>query len=245
MQKNNFSIQKSLYTYKKASDLEESLFWLNKTDLSPSTKKFLSYFRHTLGATQAKIETICAKVGISDRTYRRTVRTELRSFFGQSIIFFDKSQQKKSNDGSKKVKASEFKVLAPLSIIKNLVNKYFEQRDQEAQEMIAAAFPVEEAAAPLSGDVSGVVSGESQAETPCKSKDEPTFSGEQKKALSKNLLKDPNKLFNITGGFYKIKKSIQDYIFHFPVFRDWIAWSESKRYEICERFAACRHKGQG
>lgn len=223
MAKNNFYLQEQLNTYKTASEIEQAIELLKEIDFAPSTIKFLETFRSTLGATHRKIETLWKKAGISKTTYYDRVLPELREKLGENLIAFITAPMKKAQNRKKLVQSSKFKVLAPLLKIKQLVSNYLEKQAQDLRDALAQAFSGTEIE-PESGTTT-------QAETPSESKAEETFSNEQI-SLEKDLSKDLNKLFNITGGKFKIKKAIQNYIFKFPVFRDFALWSKSKQYEI-------------
>jgi hypothetical protein len=235
MPKNNFTYQKTLETYKSKNEIEEALFYLKKLDLSPSSIKFLEFFRPTLGATQAKLETIWTAVGISKTTYYDTVLPDLREKAGGAIVGFLKTM-KNSQKGNKKVKGSEYKILAPLSKIKKLVADYLKKKEEEFRAAAAALFQddAEEAAAACGNDTGDETGNSEKVETPSESKDEEPFSPEQKRSFREDLSKDLKTIFNITGGAYKIKKSIQEYIFKFPIaaFKNFTTWSQSKQYEI-------------
>ena len=231
---NYFNDQKRYETYTPSQMSEILHLLIYKTDLSPSTKKFLGYFRNKKGATKAPYDYICKIVGISDRTWRRTVRSELLTFFG-SPIFGVEETQKLTKNRSRKARGCQIKYLLTFEQIKKIVEEFFKQQEEEFSE-IPEEFAAAEAmaAAALSGDVSGDVSGEQKAETPSESKAEEPFSHEQKKAFRKEPLKDLKTIFNITGGAFKIKKSIQKFILNIkiPAFKNFMSWSQSKQYAI-------------
>ena len=226
MSKNNFDYQNERRTYETKNDVTEAIHILKQFDLSPCTINFLKTFRPAFGATMRTNEYLYKKIGISESTFYKTVKRELAELakkLGHPIVTWERAPEKLSKKRDKKVQASFLKILTSLEKIKSMVENYFKKPEEKPEEI------------PVESTVESTV--ESQAETPSESKAEEPFSHEQKRAFKKDLLKDlkdPKSLFNITGGKYKIKKSIQKFILNIkiPAFKNFMSWSQSKQYDI-------------
>jgi hypothetical protein len=232
----NRKIQHSYNSYKNASQIKEALK-LIRPYINVSTYKYLSHFVHTkYGVTQAKIKTICELSGISTGSYFSIVKKEIETMFAEPLIKREIAPRKYAHDRSKKVRASEFKILHSLEKIKELVEKKDNETFNHDNE--------------FDNEVECEI--ESPEEIPCESKVEEDISESHKKSFKKYLLKRPctNKL-NITNNFIdknlgkiKIKTSVKNYLNTFPLFRDFHAWTEFKRYEIAKtiQFAIIKTK---
>lgn len=131
----NRAIQNIYASYKSKSEVDKALQLLKTVSLAESTYKFLDFFSHknAKGVTQAKIETICKKAGISTSTYFKTVKPDLDSFPEPLIIQIP--TQKKGKDG-KKNQGSSYKVLQPLTKIEEWVPQRQEEILQNHKDLI-------------------------------------------------------------------------------------------------------------
>jgi len=229
---NNRVIQKQIETYKSKSEISEALFLLREY-LNESTHKWLSHFLHTNGATQAKISTICDLSGVPRSTFYAIVKPEIENFFLEPLIKKLAAPKKLDHSRSKKVRASEFKILQPLKKIKYLIAKFCQAERLEIAEIRDELFFIP-------GLDHGPNHGpESNPESPCQTAPEDEKSCKQKKAFRENPLEKHNNIFNSPENIsksaprkIKIKTEIKNYLENFPVFRDFTTWSDSKRYDI-------------
>jgi hypothetical protein len=231
---NNRQIQKALQTYETKHGIVEALFRVRDI-FSDSTNKFLSYFKNTNGVTQAKISTICEKVGISRSTYHNIVKPEIEELMGEPIIVRKKARTKLDHSRTKRVRASEYKIFIPLEKINFLADRFEKKEIAELQ-----AFR-EEISAIDESESESLRESESNREIPSESKADEDFSRDEINSFRENLSeKDFNKL-NINSlfvvknfGKIKIKNAVKNYLNTFPLFRDFMSWTESKRYEIAK-----------
>jgi hypothetical protein len=237
---NNRHIQNLLGFYKLKSEISEAISELKKV-FSPATIDFLTQFTFTdNGVTQMKITEILKRRGISASTYSKTIKPEIETLLGEPIVE-TRETQKNDHSRTKKVRGSAYKILIPLRKIKYLIKKYLKQKHaQEIAEL--QAFRADLLAIPgddIENDIKSDI--ESDAEKPRQDSAEIDFSNGQNKSLRENLSeKDINKL-NITDlfivknfGKIKITNTVKNYLNTFPLFRDFMSWSESKRYEIAK-----------
>ena len=237
---NNRHIQNLLGFYKLKSEISEALSELKKV-FSPATIDFLTQFTFTdNGVTQMKITEILERRGISASTYSKTIKPEIEALLGEPIVE-TRETQKNDRSRTKKVRGSAYKILIPLRKIKYLVKKYLKQKhDQEIAEL--QAFRADLLAIPgddIENDIKNDI--ESDAEKPRQDSAEIDFSNGQNKSFRENLSeKDINKL-NITDlfivknfGKIKITNTVKNYLNTFSLFRDFMSWTESKRYEIAK-----------
>ena len=229
---NNRVIQRQIETYKTKSEISEALFLLREY-LNESTHKWLSHFLYTNGATQAKISTICERSGVPRSTFYAIVKPEIEEFFLEPLIKKIAAPKKLDHSRTKKVRASEFKILQPLNKIKYLIAKFCQAERQGIAEIRDELFSIP-------GLEPGLETGvESNREIPCETSDEESKSDDQKKAFREKPLEIPSNIFNTPENIsksaprkIKIKTEIKNYLENFPVFRDFMTWSDFKRYEI-------------
>jgi hypothetical protein len=234
---NNRTKQNEYNTYKNENEITEAIYHLNRFDVPVSVIKILEAFRKVgnQGATQASVKTLYEMADVSKTSFYETVKPFLDTFFGERLIKIFPADRKWSRDGKTKVRSSEYKVLQPLKKIIYLVNKKLKELEQKRKTNRESLFHIP---GPEVGPEDGP---EEEVPSPCESMSEDGFSTEQYKSFRKNLSeKDSNKL-NITNNFIdknlgkiKIKTSIKNYLNEFPLFRDFHAWTESKRYEIAK-----------
>ena len=235
---NNRIKQKQLESYSTRNEITETLYLLRPL-LSPIAYKWMSYFENTLGSTQAKITTICEKTGVAVSTFYNTVKPELDALFQEPIIKIKKADPKLDHSRTKKVRASEFKILQPLHKIKYLIRQ-FKKAQEIAEKKDSEDFMKELFSIP--GIDNGIINGiESNSVIPCQTSAESENNNMQVTSFRENLLeKSFNKLntqqnfIEKSFGKIKIKKDIKNYLNTFPLFRDFHAWSELKRYEIAK-----------
>lgn len=223
---NNRQTQKLLETYKTKSEIDEALFLFKKI-YSPAAYKILKFILHTNGVTQAKYSTIAEAVGISESYLHRKIKKEINQALGEEILDI-KETQKLDHSKSKKVRGSFYKIIAPLNKIKYLIDR--ENKKYEAELLSVSSV-----------DSSVNSSVESESEIPCPSKTEDQKSDSQGISFKKNLLEKSFNKLNINNlfvvknfGKIKIKSEVKNYLNTFPLFRDFMSWSESKRYEIAK-----------
>lgn len=240
----NRAIQRLHATYKKKSEISESLN-LIKPYINASTYKFLSHFLHTggSGVTQAKNNVICEKVGIAERTYYKTVKPEIENTFRQPLIITTEAPMKMDKNRKKRVKASPFKSLMPLEVIKHLVAQKEQDETMELNDYWTECETIEE---PFSEEsaVEGAVKSavecavESIEPIPCESKDEDHFQSQQnnsfrEKHLEKSIYNNINRLR--TDSFspkkYRLKKEVKNILNRDML----IALNEEQRQEFGNR----------
>jgi len=175
----NRATQRAHATYKNKSEISEALY-LIRPYINVSTYKFLNHFLYTDGAgvTQAKITEICKLAGISTGVYSMIVKHEIENTFDQALIIKTPAPMKYDNKRKKRVKASEFKSLLPLAVIKKLVAKKKADEEQQLNDYWSQ-FDIE---TDIEIDI------ESESAIPCESKDEGTFSTQQNSTFRENLL---------------------------------------------------------
>lgn len=230
---NNRILQNQIKSYPIKSEISEALFRLREF-LDVSAYKWLSHFKYTdHGVTQAKISTICDLSGISESTFYKVVKPQIDSFFDEPLILKRRAPRKYSHDKTKKVRSSEFKILQPLNKIIYLVNKKLQDLENEDKLFNETLFSTPGVDYPVDYTV------ESNPEIPCQTSAEELKTDDQKKSFRKNLLEIPSNIFNTHENIsksaprkIKIKTEIKNYLENFPVFRDFITWSDFKRYEI-------------
>jgi hypothetical protein len=142
----NFEQQNAYATYKSKAEIDKALRLLKNLHLRPSTHKFLSYFSHkgAKGVTQAKIETICEKVGISLGVYHKSVKPDLDSFPEPLIVMIPSQKigtftSKKGSRVVKKTrlnKGSNYKILQPLWKIEKWIPQMQEDFLKQQTELI-------------------------------------------------------------------------------------------------------------
>ena len=171
----NRAIQRTHATYKKKSEISEALN-LVRPHINESTHKFLSHFLYTngTGVTQIKIAEWCKKVGISLGSYNKTVKPEIETTFGQSLIIKTPAPMKYDKKRKKKVKASEFKSLLPLSVLNHEIRLKKSKDAQEEEERFwnQIELPSEIESEIASEIASEIESHEKNAQIPCESKSE-------------------------------------------------------------------------
>lgn len=192
--KSNRAIQREHITYKEKAEISEALSLL-KPYINNSTYEYLCYFLRTegTGATQAKVTMICKKQGVSTGAYSKTVKKEIESTFSQPLIIKTKAPMKYCNKRKKRVKASEYKSLIPLSIIKHLVREKQFTEEHELNEYWSQFEPQSD----IKGDIKGDI--ESNRSTPWESKDEEPFQQQHIKSFRENHLEKPIKDINNTS----------------------------------------------
>lgn len=229
---NNRQIQKTLETYKTKSEIDEALF-LFKKHFSPIAYKVLKFILHTYGVTQADIKKICEAVDVSESYFHRVIKHEINEKLGEKIIRMIPTQ-KLDQTKTKKVRGCFYKVLLPLNKIKYLINKLEQRKETELQAFLEDLHFIPGVESSVDSSV------KPEDKKPCESKAEDGQSESHLRSINKNLLeKDFNKL-TITNfitknfGKIKIKSEVKNYLNTFPLFRDFSAWTESKRYEIAK-----------
>jgi hypothetical protein len=230
---NNRQRQKKLETYKTKSEIDEALS-LFKKHFSPAAYKVFKFILHTNGVTQAKYSTMSEKIGYSESYFHRKIIKEINEKLGEKILKTIPTQ-KFDHSGLKKARGSSFKILPPLAKLKYLIEKYEKKKDSELQADLEDFCSIPGVESSVENSV------ESDAEIPSRSKTEDSFFEEQKESFRENLSENPYKELNINPlfidknfGKIKIKNAVKNYLNNFPLFRDFMSWSESKRYEIAK-----------
>lgn len=230
---NNRVIQNQIKPYKTKSEISEALFMLREY-VSVSTYKWLSHFKYTdHGITQAKIVTICELSDVPESTFYKIVKPEIEKLFGEPLIKKLVAPRKMDHSRTKKVRASEFKVLQPLNKIKYLINQFVQAEKRSLQAFTEELFFIPGVEYPVEYTV------ESNPEIPCQTSSDDDEISKQNKSIRENHLEKHNNIFNSPQNIpntasrkIKIKTEIKNYLENFPVFRDFTTWSEFKRYEI-------------
>jgi hypothetical protein len=199
----NRAIQRNHVTYKKKSEISEALH-LIRPYVNESTYKFLSHFLHTngTGATQIKITEWCKKAGVSSGSYSKTIKPEIENTFSQSLIIKTAAPMKYDKKRKKKVRASEFKSLLPISVLKHEIR--LKESLEEQQELENFTSQIELEYTPLveseiiHGDIESDIESdiEYNRENHWESKDESAFQQQQNNSFRENRLDNIYNLYN-------------------------------------------------